>query len=386
MDDIKNLYDEGELLGYKGEEILAWALLRAYDVTAEGCRRNFRNAKFSVGESAEQLVCKLKKLFSRWVKADGCGETVEGLTDLFIREQFIRQYPQALTIFLKERQVICLQDCVREADGWIDAHGHPSTVTFTKNKKLSLEGKETEGKVITSPPRFTSVFSKDKAKFKAGNEGCWTCGKPDHKKVKCPVIKEKQTSAAASSGAASNSVRHEREVKNLILGKRKVGNQSVETMLDGGSTMCVVAERLVTLNQYTGNTMELILVNGSVVVMPEAEIYVRTPWYSGKVFSAVCRSPVFDLVVGGITDAQQNGTQSQIRKQEQDESSEQTTPILEQGSDEELSIIQNTEGDYSKRNEEVRDETTKVTVAAVVTRARSQLCEKAMKPFKVSDT
>ncbi|KAK4304591.1 hypothetical protein Pmani_023470 [Petrolisthes manimaculis] len=71
-------------------------------------------------------------------------------------------------------------------------------------------------------------------------------------------------------------------------------------MLDGGSTTCVVAEKLVLSEDYTGHELKLTLVNGSVVVMPEAKVKICTPWYSGIVYAAVCPTPVYDLVVGGV--------------------------------------------------------------------------------------
>ncbi|KAK4317640.1 hypothetical protein Pmani_011295 [Petrolisthes manimaculis] len=172
------------------------ALLKGYDITPEGCRRQFRNTRFREGESAEQLVCRFKKSFTKWVETDGCHQTFVGISDLVVREQFIKQCPQPLAIFLKERKIKCLEDCSEEADRWIDAHGHPCTTSKPNRQPREIRHISRE-KTELLPAREGATFHKDG--WKSGAAACWRCGKVGHKQASCRA-KGNQTTAATAGG------------------------------------------------------------------------------------------------------------------------------------------------------------------------------------------
>ncbi|KAK4315057.1 hypothetical protein Pmani_013698 [Petrolisthes manimaculis] len=170
------------------------ALLKGYDITPEGCRRQFRNTRFREGESAEQLVCRFKKSFTKWVETDGCHQTFVGISDLVVREQFIKQCPQPLAIFLKERKIKCLEDWSEEADRWIDAYGHPCTTSKPNRQPREIRHISRE-KTEPLPAREGATFHKDG--WKSGAAACWRCGKVGHKQASCRA-KGNQTTAATA--------------------------------------------------------------------------------------------------------------------------------------------------------------------------------------------
>ena len=363
-------------------ELLKAALLKGYDITPEGCRKKFRDAKFREGETAEQLACRLKKRFIKWVETDGCDETYEGVQDLILREQFIKQCPSPLTIFLKERKVENLQDCSKEADRWIDAHGHPTV--YGKRTKLTPEVQDV-GKKTADSLRQGASGSKESPKQRG--TGCWSCGKTDHRRAQCPQLGKKQTSAAVSQSLkkgtecgtpTGNRVKHHKSKdKNLVVSKGSVEGKTVTAMLDGGSTTCVVAKYLVKPEHYTGNHVTLKLVNGYVANMPEVKVNIDTPWCKGTVLAAVCKNPVYDLVVGGInfTDPGLHNMQSQH--------SMKTSPAKNQ-----TKISPAECEDTPITDEKTADDITDSPgedVVAATTRAQAQRSEKHNRPLKVSN-
>lgn len=60
-------------------ELVKSALLKGFDCTVEGFRTKFRNCKFSMGETAKQLIARMTKLFERWTEMAECEKEYEAL-------------------------------------------------------------------------------------------------------------------------------------------------------------------------------------------------------------------------------------------------------------------------------------------------------------------
>lgn len=257
--------------------------------------------------------------------------------------------PSPLTIFLRELKVESFQDCIDEAGRWIDAHGHPlATNKSTKHTKEVRPNSLKRGE--------GSVRHKDNRKSFTAD--CWKCGKSGHKQATRRVMNKQTTAGMTDSKKRCEQGKCNQKHKYLILGDGVVNGKTVTAMLDGGSTMCVVAEKLVSTDQNTRKELKLTLVNGSVVVMPEAKVKICTPWYSGTVFAAVCPTPVYDLVVGGVQNLNSFNN-------------EQENPCSE-------SEARDGTGDdnASKENDEM---------STAVTRGQEQRGETAVKPLRVND-
>ena len=66
------------------------AILKRYQLTEEGFRTKFRESKPQAGETVFQYVARINRYFNRWIEMAEVEETVEGLSNLIIREQFIK--------------------------------------------------------------------------------------------------------------------------------------------------------------------------------------------------------------------------------------------------------------------------------------------------------
>ena len=87
----------------KSYERLKSALLRKYELTVEGFRRRFYEARRDRDETAAQFVCRLVGYLDRWVQLAQIEETFDGLKALIVKEQFLAVSEDTLALYLRER-------------------------------------------------------------------------------------------------------------------------------------------------------------------------------------------------------------------------------------------------------------------------------------------
>ena len=97
------------------------ALLRRFDLTAEGFRKKFYQAKRDQDETAAQYVVRLTAYLDRWIQLAEVKETYEGLQAFLVRERFLDSCDDRLALYLRERSVKGLDEVVTLADHYIDA-------------------------------------------------------------------------------------------------------------------------------------------------------------------------------------------------------------------------------------------------------------------------
>ena len=68
---------------------LKTALLKRYDFTEDGYRVKFRRAQPESGENPEQFIVRLGSYLQKWITLSNTEETLDGVCDLIVREQFI---------------------------------------------------------------------------------------------------------------------------------------------------------------------------------------------------------------------------------------------------------------------------------------------------------
>lgn len=88
-------------------------------------------------------------------------------------------------------------------------------------------------------------------------------------------------------------------IRNPFTAQGQVEGHIVEVVRSTGSTGCFVARYLVKRERYTGRTIHVKEINGSICV-PEAKVSCETPFYSGTVLAAVLDQPPIDFIVGNI--------------------------------------------------------------------------------------
>lgn len=105
-------------------------LLKSFHMTEEGFRVKFRSAKIENGETPSQFVVRLEGYLDNWRQQADVMRDFDGLSDLFLREQFMNSSSKSLQLFLKERKFKSVKEIAEAADRYVEAHesqvGNPS--------------------------------------------------------------------------------------------------------------------------------------------------------------------------------------------------------------------------------------------------------------------
>ena len=103
-------------------EKLKSALLKRYQLTADGFRKRFRTSRPEVGESQSQCITRIGNYLQRWIDLAQAAETYEGVKKLFIEEQYFQTCPKEMATHLKESKPETLHDLAERAETYLEAH------------------------------------------------------------------------------------------------------------------------------------------------------------------------------------------------------------------------------------------------------------------------
>lgn len=339
------------------------ALLRQFDLTAEGFRKKFYEARRGKDETAAQFVVRLIGYLDRWIQLTEIKRTYEGLKALLVRERFLDSCDERLSLYLRERSPKDLDEVVSLADHYIDARANK--LIPAKSNFNAFGRKQTSGKPYTPSPN-TSNSSSDSAraadntshnrlsKVPYGEERvCYNCGQPGHIRRFCKrksgtdVMRGGHDSAAACevvharTSARSDKCKHlaedhtgvrlscgcelpyagclmvghspEGREKRLDVVQGRLGGQVVTCLRDTGCTTGVVRSSLVKHSQLTGRRKCFRMLDGTLRQADTAVICLESPIYSGELECLCVASPICDVVVGNVPGACGNvegGTES----------------------------------------------------------------------------
>jgi len=139
-------------------EKLKSALLKRYQLTADGFRRRFRTSMPEAGESPSQFITRIGNYYQRWI--DLAKAAYDGVKKLFIEEQYLRTCPKQMATHLKEGEPETLHDLAERAETYLEAHS--SDILFGVDPKLS------------------------KMRGTLQHKRCHNCGSTSHLRNQCP--------------------------------------------------------------------------------------------------------------------------------------------------------------------------------------------------------
>ena len=132
------------------------ALLKRYDYTKNGFRIRFRDGKPEEKESPEQFITRLRRYLTRWIEVSKTNKTYEGVSELFVRDQFINSCFEDLSIHLRERAPENLEGVAKIAEQFLIAHGRQLS---TPNRPT--KGKSTPRRMANPEIRWKTRLSKE---------------------------------------------------------------------------------------------------------------------------------------------------------------------------------------------------------------------------------
>ena len=325
----------------KNYDRLKAALLRKYDLTVDGFRKRFYEARRDHDETAAQFVCRLVGYLDRWVQLADIEETFEGLKGLIVKEQFLTVSEAALTLYLRERSPKGLNELVNLADLYLEARINPerrkdkvhSDSRFRRvqpaNMVASDGGRQNEG------PRTNRESRSAEGKEE---RVCYHCGKLGHIKRFCPQLKSEKRNNSRVDMASSCQVvsgRHKCSCKHLAddsgslklecgcelpfvgcltvrpgdikpgtnglpIRSGRANGVEVSVLRDTGCTAVIIRSSLVHENQFTGTYRYYRMLDGTVGKAQIAMVDIESPYASGN-FPCLCiDTPTCDVVIGNI--------------------------------------------------------------------------------------
>ncbi|KAH6943916.1 hypothetical protein HPB50_000630 [Hyalomma asiaticum] len=84
----------------------------------------------------------------------------------------------------------------------------------------------------------------------------------------------------------------------------EIHGRRVSVLRDSGTNTVLVRKSLVNDEELTGEYSSVLLVDSSVRWLPEAKIFVSTPYYTGSVVAKCLEEPLYDLVIGNLPGAE----------------------------------------------------------------------------------
>ena len=97
------------------------ALLKRYQLSADGFKKRFRSAKPEVGETPSQFLTRLDNYLERWIELAKVTKSCEGLT-LIVQEQYLSTCPKEMAMRLKEGKPKTITELGDVAENYVEAH------------------------------------------------------------------------------------------------------------------------------------------------------------------------------------------------------------------------------------------------------------------------
>ncbi|XP_071964120.1 uncharacterized protein [Antedon mediterranea] len=160
-------------------KLLKLALLKRFQLTADGFRHKLRTAKPKHGESGLQFAARLSNYLDRWIDLAEGEKTFQGLKDLLLREQFTDGCGKDLALFLRERQPKTIQAMAEIAEQYLEARGG------LFGKPIEFKQKEPNSPQLSSNNVPSTSSAQSPSSFRSPT--CFICHRVGHLARNCRV-------------------------------------------------------------------------------------------------------------------------------------------------------------------------------------------------------
>ena len=358
--DVYALMPKEDALNY---DKLKVALLKRYELTEEGFKRQYKKCRPENGETFQQFTTRMKSYFTRWIDMASIEKTYEGLQDLILREQLTFICNRDQELFLREREPKSLEQASKLADQYKEARYFDIVSLTYKNNEMSRSRSNSESRSMSPIRRGPNQGNQGYPRVK-----CFYCNGP-HVRRFCPQLKQGIMEAGAAGyrrsrspprkvtfqthepevpkeetakdgnqntepkvcGACliltdavnySQATTNEREMVKTSVGspikvssvsslsemstvQGFVGEKPVEVLRDTGCSGVIVSKDLIPESAYTGRSHTMVMIDYSSRVVPEVKVSIDTPYYKGEVLALCVEKPLVGLIIGDIPGARE---------------------------------------------------------------------------------
>ena len=320
---------------------LKQGLLKQFQCTEEGFRTRFRSIRPNNNETFVSFTERLKRNFNRWVHLSGVDDTVDGLSDLILREQFYQACTKDLVTHLRQIGCKTLQDATEKADLYRDANPGKS---FARKSGSELWSSAATNVVTSSAhsPQNNSLRGSPSVRGNTGSSRghgrgtstpvtsplhrnqCSLCKRHGHWAKDCPQrrqnplvglcipldkchVCEVPCTMVKPCGHppphATSLVQKSQPVdvhENLHTCEGLLNGRQVDVLLDSGCTTIGVRKSLLSENCYTGQVRHCLAFGGELLSYPVVRVHIDTPYFSGEVDACAVENPVCDVILGQV--------------------------------------------------------------------------------------
>ncbi|XP_055885492.1 uncharacterized protein LOC129926288 [Biomphalaria glabrata] len=331
------------------------ALLRQYGATSANYRKKFYNERPQQNDDPQIFVANMSMWFDRWVSMAKIEESYQALRQHIIIDNITHAHSEDIQSYIIERNPTDIQSLTKIIRQYRAAYPNKSVkpsveenfVCFAQDKNARYKS---DDKVKCNKCHKLGHFT---SQCRSRTTECSYCHKKGHQTHECwkkQAVSKNQNFDRPTSPTQRYSNReqynlnktpgnnkpdnkpryrsHSQDSRPQYMPNRSsynrsyynehstmtviaksnglkfypgfVGDKKVEVLRDTGSTSTLVHERFVHANRFTGNHVQVTAFNGTVSKLPEAIIYVTTPFFSGQTKALVTPNLPVDLIIGNI--------------------------------------------------------------------------------------
>ncbi|XP_070183588.1 uncharacterized protein [Littorina saxatilis] len=271
------------------------ALMKRFNLTAEGYRKKFRESRKEQRETFAQFVVRIKSYFKKWVclcKKDF--EKGEDLQDVILTEQLMETLSSDLVVKVKERKPANVVEAAEAADVVIEAkkavRKHQVAPTDV-NPSGEGSGVDTRGEGNKG----------GKTIQEAKEEGlCFKCFQRGHLKKDCKKVGMVVSSPGkVVSGGVPSLCKscHQKDFEPRCT--VQVNGVEVPALRDTGAESLIIDTSLVPCGALTGRKQNVTFASTNYqTVCDTAVVDVVSPFFAGKALALVMENPLFPVIIG----------------------------------------------------------------------------------------
>ncbi|XP_064463126.1 uncharacterized protein LOC135374051 [Ornithodoros turicata] len=319
------------------------ALLHRFRLTEDGFREKFRDATPKDGETVSQYIARLENYWERWMELSGTKKDYNEVKRLLLKEQLLAHSEEKLTLYIRERKGEDLKELVTRAEQYVEAH---NLRNFGKKSRGGKEEGRNNVERRNEPSHKRGDLSeRDRPRCYICNRighrpqdcrsaaarpppppKCKRCGRMGHSAWNCRARADEEAKSA-DKGLSQESVslciqkgfvelkggtkipvvqtavsgsKGPYGVNKLPVSEGKIGERTIQVLRDTGCNTVIVRKDLVSSEELTGAVHPVFLIDQTVKILPEADIFVRTPYFTGRIRARCMDNPMYDLVLGNV--------------------------------------------------------------------------------------
>ena len=302
------------------------ALMKGYDLTEEGFRRKFRQARIQSGETYAQFGVRLDHYFNKWLELSDVGKGFVKLKSLLIREQILSGCGAELTVHLKERKPQTAEELLEAAEVYREARSDvkPPRLGLGQQIRTFKSERDKNGPGSPSGAKEHSPEAKNarpqKVEGRAELRECFICRKKGHIARDCrnktPKVgalhevpfqggtemeaegSQPRDGQVGSGNLTLSGMRNAEAAAELPVRKGAIGDWEVDVLRDTECSTAVVRTSFV-----KGERRKCVLFDGTVREFETAKLAVSTPFLKGQLEALVMQNPLCDLIIGNVPGA-----------------------------------------------------------------------------------